>query len=274
MQLLHGNCLDIMPSLPRRSIDMVLADWPFGTTANDWDVALDFDTVWSIYRRLMASSNSAIVLFGAQPFTSRLIASNWRGYKHSWVWDKGQAGNFAVAKHMPLTTHEDIVVFTLNGEKVNYYPQMVTGKMRMRGSKNSTKHGRGFGGMEQVYYPSDQYYPISILSFPSVPRQNRLHPCEKPVELLRYLLRTYSQHGATILDNTMGSGSTGEACIAEGRNFVGIEMDKYYFDVATNRLGSPRAISPLLPNSACRLTGGDHGENAIQSPPLSLFDLA
>lgn len=234
--LIFGDCLDILPDLDADSVDAVICDLPFGTTVNNWDTPICLDGLWQQFRRIV-KLHGAIVLFGAQPFSSDLVVSNRRGYKHRWIWNKRQAGNFAVAKHMPLTVDEEILVFTANGERANYYPQMRTGKERTKGGKASTKNGRGFGGLANISYRNDQYYPTSILEFPSVPRTQRLHPSQKPVDLLVYLVRTYTQVGDTILDCTMGSGSTGVACWQEGRQFVGIEKDEHYYSVAQDLLG-------------------------------------
>jgi site-specific DNA-methyltransferase (adenine-specific) len=145
-----------------------------------------------------------------------------------------------------MSITEDILVFTGNGERVNYYPQMRKGKMRYRGSKNSANHGRGFGGMKQVYYQSDEYYPISLLEFAAVARQHSLHPSQKPTELLEYLIRTYSLEGDTVLDIAMGSGSTIIAAAHCGRNAIGIEKDAAIFATAQKRIASDLEGLPLF----------------------------
>lgn len=230
-----GDCLEVLPRLATASIDMVLVDTPFGTNRNDWDSIIPLAPMWEQCRRVIRP-HGAIIHFATDPYSAMLISSHQSGYKHKWIWNKRQSGNFAVAKHQPLSVVEEILVFTRDGKRVNYYPQMTTGKPRMRGSKNSAAHGRGFGGMKQVYYQSDQYYPVNILEFAAVSRQQSLHPSQKPVDLLAYLIRTYTNPGETVLDFCMGSGSTGVAAIQEGRWFIGIEKDAEYFEIAQKRI--------------------------------------
>lgn len=225
MKLIHDDTFFGMENTDRSSVDCIICDLPFGTTKHCWDTSVNLFQLWYHYGRLV-KVGGAIVLFSTQPYTTVLINSNLKGFKYSWIWNKKQAGNFAVAKHMPLMVHEDILIFTNHGEKITYYPEMRTGKMRTKGGKASTKNGSGFGGLKNISYTSDQYFPTSILEYPSVPRTQRLHSSEKPVELLRYLVRTYSKEGQTIMDNTMGSGSTGVACEIENRDFIGIECEK------------------------------------------------
>lgn len=229
-QLFHGDCLTEMNRIEDGSVDMVCADLPFNTTGNRWEAAIDLDALWQQLIRV-TKPHAAIVLFGMQPFTGQLVMSHPKGYKHPWIWEKGQAGNFAVAKHMPLTTHEDLLVFTRKGEKVNYYPIMRTGRLRTKGGKASTKNGRGFGGLKNISYENDQYYPTSVLKFPPVPRKQRRHSAQKPLPLLDYMLTTYSQPGDTVLDCTFGSCSTGVASVLAGRNFIGIEKDAEIFQI-------------------------------------------
>lgn len=289
--LYNGDCLDLLHQIPDRSIDLILVDEPFGSTSNPWDTMIDQAQVWAHKLRLIRQGG-AIIHFAADRFGAMLVMAHAKGYKHRWIWNKAQSGNFAVAKHQPLSVYEelkiftsagepiavgntefdtveDVIVFTAKGEKVNYRPRMRTGKMRIRGSINSQNHGRGFGGMKQVYYQSDQYYPTNILNFPAVSRRNSLHPSEKPVELLAYLIETYSLPGATVLDYCMGSGSCGEAAIMSGRNFIGIEKDQEIFRIASRRIGAVTS-----PNSACSLTSGDHGEISVESSQQSLFEAA
>lgn len=238
VQLYCGDCLDVLPTIEANSIDAAICDLPFGTTSNAWDKPIDLASLWRQLLRVV-KWHGAIILFATQPFTSELVMSNKGGYKHKWTWNKRQAGNFAVAKHMPLTVDEDILVFTGGGERANYYPIMRTGKARTKGGKSSEKNGRGFGGLANISYRSDQYFPTSILEFASVPRTKRQHASQKPTPLLRYLIETYSLPGQVIMDCTMGSGATGVACKETGRGFVGIELDAGYFEIA-------RAQMPLL----------------------------
>lgn len=235
IELHWADCFDVFPSIKDQSIDLVLCDPPYGTTKNNWDSELPLRTLWGNLNRII-KPNSAVVLFGQNPFSSALLVSNYHGYKHTWHWNKKSSANFAVAKYMPLTVTEDILVFSKDGEKVNYYPQMLEGKLRYRGSKNAKSNGAGFGGIKQVYYQSNQYYPTNLLEFSVVPRKQSKHPSQKPVDLLEYLIKTYSLEGQTVLDFTMGSGSTGVACKNTNRSFIGIEKEKEYFDIAKQRI--------------------------------------
>lgn len=233
--LINDDCLFGMNLLAAKSVDMVLCDLPFATTKHVWDKMIDLSELWKHWKRV-CKPTAAIVLFAVQPFTTQLINSNPKGYKYSWVWNKHESGNFAVAKKMPLTITEEILVFSLLGRKVEYFPQMAKGEMRTKGGKNSKKNGSGFGGLANISYTSDMYYPKNLLDFPSVPRKQRLHPSQKPTALLQYLIRTYTQTGDTVLDCAMGSGSTGLAARNEQRNFVGIEKDRQFFEIAESRL--------------------------------------
>lgn len=243
VQLYRGDCLDVLPTLADNSVHAVICDLPYGTTRNHWDCAIPLDDLWAELRRIV-KPHGAIVLFAVQPFSSELVGGNRKGYKHRWIWNKRQPGNFAVAKYMPMTIDEEILVFTGRGERVNYYPQMTTGKMRTKGGRKSKKNGRGFGGIANIAkIDSDQYFPKSILDFQSVPRIHREHPSQKPVELLSYLIRTYTHPGEMVIDMTMGAGSTGVACVQTGRNFIGIEMNTDYFAIAQRRINA--AAAPL-----------------------------
>ena len=276
--LLQGDCLNVMNYIKDKSIDMILCDPPYGTTDCEWDSVIPFnkhiiindkiiyfddyilkeiktgkpyndiitkfnlnckDGMWQHLNRII-KPNGAIVLFGKEPFSSSVIISNLKKYKHKLVWNKKQSGSFANAKFMPLQIEEDILIFTKNGEKVNYYPQMRKGKMRKKGG--SKKQIETMGGFIKTNYfkYSDEYYPVNILEdYPNCSnKSNNLHPTQKPVALLEYLIKTYSNENETVLDFTMGSGSTGVACINTNRNFIGIEKDTNYFDIATNRINS------------------------------------
>lgn len=228
--LVHGDCLKIMPKMPEHRIGLILCDLPYGTTACAWDFVIPFDAMWEQYKRLRTGS---VVLFAAQPFTTALIASNLKSYRYSWVWKKNFSTNFLHAKRMPLRNTEDIAVFY----KGKYYPKKTTGHkptQSARGVSNGVLyHGKNIrnsaGG-------STERYPTTILEFDAQSAKKRLHPSQKPVPLLRYLIETYTDRGDRVLDNTMGSGSTGIACIETGRNFVGIEKDRGIFDVACDRV--------------------------------------
>lgn len=245
--LINGDCHLELQKLDSHSIDLVLCDPPYATTKNLWDQPLKWDLIWQELKRI-TKPNAAIVLFSQFPFTADLLQSNREGYKHYWIWNKKLAGNFAVTKYMPLSITELILVFTANGGKVNYYPQMEKGKERYRGSKNAKTNGQGFGNVEQIYYKSDERYPKNliqeeenlpdgeVLEFSTVNRRQSLHPSQKPVELLKYLVKTYSKENDIVLDFTMGVGSTGLAC--KNRSFIGFELDNNYFEIAKGLLNA------------------------------------
>lgn len=235
VMLFNNDCHDILDCLEDSSVDMVLTDPPYSTTKHKWDSPLDWPIIWEHLKRVV-KPNGAIVLFAQMPFSATLVSSNLDNYKHFWTWHKKLAGNFAVAKYMPLTVTEDIYVFSPNGERVNYYPKMEIGKLRLKGG--NAKGGSGFGGLDPVSYRNDLYYPKSLLEFKPVPRKESLHPSQKPVDLLKYLIETYTLESQTVLDFTMGVGSTGVSAKELNRCFVGIELDKLYFNLANERLFS------------------------------------
>ena len=224
--LYHGDCLEIMPQLTGK-VDMVAADLPYGTTACKWDSVIPFGPLWKEYKRLCMG---AVVLTASQPFTSALVMSNTKDFKYCWVWNKKLAGNGILAKHQPLKIHEDIAVFS-----GSYYPQMTKGKLRNKGGIKDN-HGT-FNGSESPVVYNDDYYPTSIIDCSGAGmRTGRVHPTQKPVALFEYLIKTYTNAGMTVLDNTMGSGTTGVACMNLDRHFIGIEQDAKYFDIACERI--------------------------------------
>ena len=225
INLVNGDCLELMKSIPDCSVDMVLADPPYGTTACKWDSVIPMVAMWAQLKRII-KPNGAIVMTASQPFTSALVMSNVKMFKYCWVWNKKTSANVGAARFQPLKTHEDIVIF---GGK--YKPQMATGKMRMKGGKAS--NGIANGSLPPIYYKSDQYYPISILD---IKTERGYHPTQKPVALMEYLIRTYTNEGETVLDFTMGSGTTGLAAKNLGRSFIGIELDIDYFKIASDRI--------------------------------------
>lgn len=229
--LMLGNCMDLMRSIPDGSVDMVLCDLPYGMTQNKWDIPLPFDELWGQYRRVCKPS-AAIVLHCMQPFTSLLIGSNLREFRYCWVWDKHYCRGFLNAKKMPLRNHEDIAVFYR--KQCTYNPQMTTGVYRNKGQGG--KKSSNYGEYRQQVVKNDQYHPKTIISIPGVDSRNQIHPTEKPVALLEYLIKTYTNQGETVLDNCMGSGSTGVAAVLTGRDFIGIEMEQTYYDIATKRI--------------------------------------
>lgn len=243
VQLINGDCLVEMSNLPDKSIDMILCDLPYGTTACKWDVVIPFKPLWEQYERII-KDNGAIVLFGKQPFTTDLINSNRKLYKYELIWEKDKPTDFALANKKPMCYHENIEIFYK--KQPTYNKQMVEreGKGTWRYNFDISHDNRKIHGTDRVYtgkkekvnYDVKLKNPKSILYYDTGKRQQLLHPTQKPVELLEWLIKTYTNEGDVVLDNCMGSGSTGCACISTGRNFIGIEKDKKYFEIANNRL--------------------------------------
>ena len=232
MELIHGDCLEEMKKIPDKSIDMILCDLPYGTTKCKWDVVIPFDELWGQYNRII-KDNGAITLFGSQPFTSKLICSNIDNYKYDWIWDKKKAPNFRGVKYQPLIPYEIISVFNTT----KYNPQMTEGKMRRKGGHPS-KHEEQAISKGTKPKINNLYYPKAILEFSKANnKESGLHPTQKPIELLEYLIKTYTSEGEMVLDNCMGSGSTGVACINTNRKFIGIEKEEKYFNIAKERIG-------------------------------------
>lgn len=229
-----GDCLELMKEIPDKSIDMILCDLPYGTTACKWDVVIPFEPLWEQYNRII-KDNGAIALFCCQPFTSVLVNSNLKGYKHHWIWLKNRGTGFQVAKYRPMMKTEDIIVFTKKGEKINYYPQMIKLDKpyfsRNASSSNGTNPLTHFNsGGKKV----DSKYPTNVLDFSKVAKP--VHPTQKPVELIRYLIRTYTNEGDLVLDNCSGSGTTAISCIKEKRNFICFEKDETYWKKSVERV--------------------------------------
>ena len=239
MKLMQGDCLELMREIPDHSVDMILCDLPYGTTACKWDTVIPFEPLWEQYKRII-KDNGAIVLFGAQPFTTSLVMSNIRGFKHHWVWLKNRGTGFQVAKYRPMMATEDIIAFTARGERINYNPQMVKLEKPYWSKNASTSNGTNplshfnIGGKLV-----DKKYPMNVIECAKVNKPQ--HPTQKPVALLEYLIRTYTNDGEVVLDNCMGSGSTGVACMNTGRDFIGIELDPNYFAIAKERIEKARA---------------------------------
>ena len=233
-KLYKGDCLELMKDIPDKSIDMILCDLPYGTTACKWDTIIPFDELWEQYNRII-KNNGAIVLFGSEPFSSQLRMSNLKMYKYDWVWNKKKAGNIFLAKYQPMKIHENIMIFGKG--KIAYFPIMVE-RDKIKKSKNYGT-GETMGGnrkKEEKVYIYDKKNPISILEFSNASQKGKVHPTQKPVELLEYLIKTYTNEGDVVLDNCMGSGSTGVACKHTNRNFIGIELDDKYFEIAKKRI--------------------------------------
>ena len=225
--LRHGDCLEVMKSIPDKSVDAIITDPPYGTTACKWDAVIPFAPMWEQLKRI-AKDRAAVVLFGSEPFSSALVMSNVKMFRYCWVWDKKQTGNPFLAKKQPLKLHENILVF--GGS--TYLPQMRKGKMRKKGGGSKSLI---FGNTDEKI--NDEYYPTSLLEIANcAERAGRIHPTQKPVALLEYLVKTYTQEDETVLDFTMGSGTTGVACANTGRKFIGIELDGGYFEIAQKRI--------------------------------------
>lgn len=231
VELINGDCLEEMKSIPDGSIDLVLTDPPYGTTACKWDSVIPFEPMWAQLKRII-KPNGAIVLHASQPFTSALIMSNIKMFKYCWVWDKVAFSNQMMAKHQPLRILEDVLVFAK--EKPIYIPQGVVrcDKTTKQGSKVTDNIGGGSRPKE--YKQEFTNYPKNLIQF-SKDRPS-LHPTQKPVKLAEYLIKTYTNENETVLDFTMGSGTTGVACVNLNRNFIGIELDETYYKVAKNRI--------------------------------------
>ena len=235
-KLYNGDCLEIMDRLIKEGVkvDCIITDPPYGTTACKWDTIIPFNEMWSRLNKLI-KPNGAIVLFGSEPFSSALRMSNIKNYKYDWIWNKKLAGNGILAKRQPLKIHEIVSVFN---SKV-YYPQMTKGKMRKKLTNNlkisEINNGDGIKCAKETY--NDEYYPVSIQEFTLANlRKGRLHPTQKPTDLLEYLIKTYTNENELILDFTMGSGSCGVACMNTNRRFIGIELDNNYFNIASKRI--------------------------------------
>ena len=259
IDLRQGDCLEVMKDIPDKSIDMILCDLPYGTTACKWDVIIPFEPLWEQYNRII-KDNGAIVLFGSEPFSTMLRYSNLKMYKYDWVWHKNTSGGFVTAKKQPMKYHEIISVFykkqpTYNPQFQPYSEttnkrfkdgQMVNRTKEVEKPKNNIQGGVAFAGQQPIDKKRGKY-PESVQFFNSVPNCNgtKLHPTQKPVALLEYLVNTYTNEGEIVLDNCMGSGSTGVACLRTNRKFIGIELEQKYYDVAKERIKKEMEILKL-----------------------------
>lgn len=226
-----GDCLELMKGISDKSIDMILCDLPYGTTTCKWDKTIPFEPLWEQYNRII-KDNGCIALFGNEPFSSYLRLSNIKLYKYDWIWEKSKATQFVNCKKRPLNAHENICIFYR--KQPLYNPQMTIGKPYNARRNISQQKEWEFGIKRNDNYGTR--YPRNVIKFKSGDRDKRFHPTQKPVELLEYLIKTYTNKGDTVLDNCMGSGSTGVACINTNRNFIGIELDEDYFNIAKDRI--------------------------------------
>ena len=233
-ELWNGDCLELMNNIPDKSIDMILCDLPYGTTKCKWDIVIPFDKLWEQYNRII-KDKGAILLFGSEPFSSKLRISNLRMYKYDWIWKKTKAQGFLNSKKMPLKDYENICVFYKRLPVYN--PQGIIYGNFQNDRKSKYSKGEDIYGKEKEFGISHMSnFPKQIIEFSNPSGKGQLHPTQKPVDLLEYLIKTYTQDGEVILDNCMGSGSTGVACKNLNRNFIGIELDENYFNIAKERI--------------------------------------
>ena len=244
IKLYHGDCLVEMNKIADKSVDMILCDLPYGTTQNKWDDVIPFDEMWKQYNRVI-KDNSAIVLFGSQPFTSKLVCSNINNFKYEWIYKKKVGSNFGNVRFQPMKEHENVLIFGKG--TVKYYPikekRKGNGGDRIKYSfQNKAKSDNyGFNYNEDDRRNIEELRnPSSVQEFNNRGQEFGLHPTQKPIALLEYLIKTYTNENETVLDNCMGSGSTGVACINTNRNFIGIELDDNYFKIAEDRINKAK----------------------------------
>lgn len=245
VELHRGDCLDVMWQIPSGSVDAIIADLPYGTTACSWDVVIPFEPLWAHYKRII-KPRGAVVLFGSQPFTSLLVCSNLEWFKYCWYWRKNRVSGFQFAKIQPTRCVEELCVFYREQPTYNKQPteSIIADRLRIPGRPNGrnslTKSEHVPGLKKSVPMVFNEYVePRNCLEFDCVPSATgTLHPTQKPVALLEYLIKTYTNEGDTVMDNVMGSGTAGVACVRLNRNFIGIEKDADYFEVARKRIES------------------------------------
>lgn len=234
MLLLQGDCLELMKKIPDKSVDMILCDLPYGTTRNKWDAIIPFHELWIQYRRI-TKENAAIVLFSQMPFTVKLAMSNLKDFRYEWIWEKSQGTGHLNANRMPMKVHENILVFYKR--LPTYNPHKKSGCKPYRSF--SKQKSSNYGSYMPIETVSDgTRFPVDIIHFSNVncTAEKPIHPTQKPVALCEYLIKTYSNEGETVLDNCMGSGTTGVACANVGREFIGMEKDEQYFQIAKERI--------------------------------------
>jgi site-specific DNA-methyltransferase (adenine-specific) len=241
-KILHGDCLELMKDIPSGSIQLILADLPYSVTGLKWDSIIPLDKLWEQYERIV-KPNGAIVLTAMQPFTTELIVSNRKMFKYTWVWNKVKPGNFLTAKLKPMQNHEDIVVFskanTANCNKNNmlYIPQLEKRDKARKYKKEADSDIYARKNTTSIEYTTDFKYPKSILEISNANQKNKLHPTQKPIELFEYLIKTYTNEGDLVLDNTAGSGTTAIACLNTNRQFIVMEKEQKYYDIILKRVG-------------------------------------
>ncbi len=241
INLMQGDCLERMKEIPDNSISMILTDPPYGTTQCKWDSVIDLDLMWEQLKRII-KPNGAIVMTAAQPFTTKLISSNYKMFKYCWYWNKVLPRGHLNAKKQPLRVIEEIPVFY--SKPPTYNPIKTIGHKRKVAHTKYEKKGEG----EQVYgkekrdtkYDSTERYPTGIIEISSANQRNRVHPTQKPVELMVYIIKTYTNEGDVVLDFSMGSGTTGVAAVNLSRSFIGVELEEEYFKIASDRIEEAR----------------------------------
>ena len=237
IKLYHGDCLEVMDKLIEQGVkvDAIITDPPYGTTACKWDSVIPFDEMWERLNKLI-KPNGAIVLFGSEPFSSALRMSNIKNFKYDWIWDKVKPNGHLVAKYRPMQRNEIISVFGYGKNKINYYPLMKCREKPKQSKEYKRTEIMGGKKTNNDCKILDKKYPQNILVFSNASQKNKVHPTQKPVDLLEYLIKTYTNENEIVLDFTMGSGSTGVACVNTNRKFIGIELDEKYFNIAENRI--------------------------------------
>lgn len=252
-EVLHGDCIEVMRGMADASVDAIICDLPYGTTGCKWDDVVPLAPLWEEYARV-AKQNAPIVLTSVQPFTTDLINSKREWFKYAWVWVKSQPGDCTNAKNKPMRKHEDVLVFSegttanRSQRRMPYFPQGLkpSGRARTTGDNNPGRNGGSFKPFRPSHKPYTQEwtnYPNTVLQFDN--ERGCVHPTQKPVALMEYLVRSYTEEGATVLDNTCGSGTTGVACVRARRSFVGIERDVSYVETARRRIADAQAQAVL-----------------------------
>ena len=237
IQLHNGDCLEVMKTILDKSIDAIITDPPYGTTACRWDSVIPFKPMWKQLNRII-KDNGAIILFGSEPFSSALRMSNIKNYKYDWIWEKTKQTGFQNAKKMPMRKTENISVFSVHHYMYNPQNLIKLDKPIKSGRKRlKNDHKLGVAGNEN-HYTTHTNYPNNLIKFSNPSGKGHLHPTQKPIKLMEYLIKSYTNENETVLDFTMGSGTTAIACINLNRNFIGIELDKKYFEIAQNRINT------------------------------------
>jgi DNA modification methylase len=254
IELHQGDCLEILPTLPAASIDAIITDPPYGTTACKWDAVIPFEPMWKELKRVI-KPRGAIVLFGSQPFTSALVMSNPEWFKYEWIWNKSLGSNHLNAPFQPMKCHENVCIFSSASStfsksgSMTYNPQKSSGEPYSKPNKAASMRKdiyRSIYRSQGVINTSGERYPLSVIDISNANRRERIHPTQKPVALLEYLIKTYTNEGETVLDFTMGSGTAGVACVNTGRDFIGIEKDPDYFAIAERRINEAATPAPLF----------------------------